>query len=96
MAVKRWLLLMSLLINSSFAFPLDSRGDGAAKIIAAANIPRYVAPKLNRDITDWLAIGDSFSAGPSADIPDDMINWSCSRFKKSYPNLMNENPRFPG
>ena len=97
MAAKQFLL--SLLISSSLAFPLQSRdGDDpqAAQIIAAANIPKYVAPALNRDITDWLAIGDSFSAGISADVPADEINWSCSRFKQSYPNQMNQNPRFPG
>ena len=97
MAAKQFLL--SLLVSSSFAFPLQSRDDDdpqAAQIIAAANIPKYVAPALNRDITDWLAIGDSFSAGISADVPADEINWSCSRFKQSYPNKMNEDPRFPG
>lgn len=51
---------------------------------------------MNRDITDWLAIGDSFAAGISADVPDDQLNWWCRRFKKSYPNQVNENPRFPG
>ncbi len=91
-------IFLTLLISSSLAFPIDSRDDDpqAAQIIAAANIPSYVAPALNRDITDWLAIGDSFSAGISADVPDDRINYDCSRFKQSYPNQMNENPRFPG
>ena len=59
--------------------------------------PRYVKPStLNRDIHDWLAIGDSFAAGITADVPADELNWSCSRFKMAYPNQMNENPRFPG
>ena len=90
--------LLALLISSSIAFPLDPRGDDpkVAQIIAAAKIPKYIAPSLNRDITDWLAIGDSFSAGISADIPADRLNWWCSRFRMSYPNQMNENPRFPG
>ena len=97
MGAKQFLL--SLLVSSNLAFPLQSRDDDdpqAAQIIAAANVPKYVAPALNRDITDWLAIGDSFSAGISADVPADEINWSCSRFKQSYPNQMNQNPRFPG
>lgn len=96
MAAKQFIL--ALLVGSSLAVPLQSRDDDpqAAQIIAAANIPKYVAPALNRDITDWLAIGDSFSAGISADVPNDLIEWSCSRFKQSYPNQMNENPRFPG
>ena len=92
-------LLLCLFFSSNLAFPLQSRDDGdpqAAQIIAAANVPKYIAPTLNRDITDWLAIGDSFSAGISADVPADEINWSCSRFKQSYPNQMNQNPRFPG
>lgn len=66
------------------------------KIIEDANITTYVKPTLNRDITEWLAIGDSFSAGISADVPNDQLNWYCSRFRKSYPNQMNENSRFPG
>lgn len=95
MAAKKFLL--ALLVSSTVALPLEPRDqDPTAQIIASANIPKYVAPALNRDITDWLAIGDSFSAGISADIPADEINWSCSRFKQSYPNQMNENPRFPG
>jgi hypothetical protein len=66
------------------------------QIVQAANMPKYVPPSLQRDITDWLAIGDSFSAGISADVPNDELNYQCSRFKKSYPSQMNENPRFPG
>ncbi|KAL8724612.1 MAG: hypothetical protein Q9181_006752 [Wetmoreana brouardii] len=97
MAVRR--LILALLVSTVTAFPLDPR-DGDPKIaaiIASAKVPKYTpSTTTNRDITDWLAIGDSFSAGISADIPDDELNWSCSRFKKSYPNQMNENPRFPG
>lgn len=96
----RELLLFSLLSSRSIAFPLQARdGDvdpNITQILANANIPNYVAPDLNRDITDWLAIGDSFSAGISADVPSDQMNYDCSRFKMSYPNQMNENPRFPG
>lgn len=95
MAAKRF--LRALLVSSVTAFPLITRDEdpNVASIVAAANIPKYVAP-TSRDITDWLAIGDSFSAGISADVPADELNWSCSRFKQSYPNQMNENPRFPG
>ena len=99
MEAKRHLLGPALLLSSVTAFPLNLRdGDPqVASIIASANVPRYTAPSTaTRDITDWLAIGDSFAAGISADVPDDELNWSCSRFKMSYPNQMNENPRFPG
>lgn len=65
-------------------------------IDAAGDWPEYVAPDLTRDITEWLAIGDSFAAGISADVPNDQLNYQCSRFKQSYPNQMNESPRFPG
>ncbi|KAI1171545.1 SGNH hydrolase-type esterase domain-containing protein [Nemania sp. FL0916] len=64
--------------------------------IVAANIPKYVPPPLNGDITEWFAIGDSYSAGISADTPNDSINPACGRFNMSYPALMNEDPRFPG
>ena len=97
MAAKR--LLLALVVNVVTASPLKPRGGDpqVASIVASANVPNYIPPTTaNRDITDWLAIGDSFSAGISADVPDDEINWSCSRFKQSYPNQMNENPRFPG
>ncbi|KAI0903680.1 SGNH hydrolase-type esterase domain-containing protein [Ustulina deusta] len=59
-------------------------------------IPKYVPLALNRDITEWFAIGDAFSAGISADVPSDLLNGACSRFKMSYPNQMNQDERFPG
>lgn len=93
-------VLVAFQIGYVIASPLlNTRDDDpqAASIIAAANVPKYTAPTIaNRDITDWLAIGDSFAAGISADVPDDELNWSCSRFKQSYPSQMNGNPRFPG
>ena len=93
-------VLVAFQIGYVIASPLlNTRDDDpqVASIVAAANVPKYTAPTItNRDITDWLAIGDSFAAGISADVPDDELNWSCSRFKQSYPNQMNENPRFPG
>jgi hypothetical protein len=93
--------VLFLLVGISAASPLDKLNtrqtdDVIEQAIAAQTFPEYVAPSLNRDITDWLAIGDSFSAGVSADVPNDELNYQCSRFKKSYPNQMNENPRFPG
>ncbi len=97
MAAKR--LLLALLVSSVTTFLLSprDRDPQVASIIASANVPKYTAPTTaTRDITDWLAIGDFFSAGISADVPNDEINWSYSRFKRSYPNQMNENPRFPG
>ena len=96
MAAKH--LLLALLIGSSLAAPLETRdADPVASAIAAAGVPQYVAPTtINRDVTDWLAIGDSFSAGISADVPDDLLQYDCSRFKQSYPNQMNNDPRFPG
>jgi len=93
-------LLLLVGIRISVAIPLEKLGtrqtDIIEQAIAAQTFPEYVSPSLNRDITDWLAIGDSFSAGVSADVPNDQLNWACSRFKKSYPSQMNENERFPG
>ena len=97
MAARRYLI--ALLLACVTAMPLAPHdGDPqVASIIASAMVPEYIpSSATKRDITDWLAIGDSFSAGISADVPDDELNWSCSRFKKSYPSQMNENPRFPG
>jgi len=60
------------------------------------DIPFYDTTTNHQEITEWLAIGDSFSAGISADKQSDMLNSACSRFKMSYPNQMQNNPRFPG
>ena len=46
-----------------------------AERVGNANIAKYVEREMNRDITDWLAIGDSFSAGITADVPADRLNW---------------------
>ena len=96
MAAEHFLLAM--LIGNSLAAPFETRDtDPVASAIAAANVPQYVAPTtINRDITDWLAIGDSFSAGISADVPADELQSGCRRFKQSYPNQMNNDPRLPG
>ena len=69
--------LLALFVSNIAAFPLDARDDDSmiAKILGDANIAKYVEPQMNRDITDWLAIGDSFSAGITADVPDDRLNW---------------------
>ena len=69
--------LLALLVSKIVAFPLDARGDDPkiAKIVGDAKIAKYVKPEMKRDITDWLAIGDSFSAGITADVPDDRLNW---------------------
>ena len=92
-------LLLALLVRSIIASPVKPR-DGdlqIASIIASANVPKYTPPTTaTREITEWLAIGDSFAAGISADVPNDQLQWSCSRFKKSYPNQMNQNSRLPG
>ncbi|KAK8876993.1 hypothetical protein PGQ11_001939 [Apiospora arundinis] len=71
-------------------------GGSVEEIIAKAKITKYVKPQMNRDITDWAAFGDSFAAGVSADKPRDVLNNYCSRFARSYPNQMNQDPRFPG
>ncbi|RWA05984.1 hypothetical protein EKO27_g9124 [Xylaria grammica] len=70
--------------------------DPSIGFIPNGNIPKYVTPPMNQDITEWFAIGDAFSAGIGADVPSDSLNEGCSRFKMSYPNQMNEDTRFPG
>ncbi|KAI1298001.1 SGNH hydrolase-type esterase domain-containing protein [Xylaria venustula] len=67
-----------------------------SKAIDPSLLPKYSPPALNRDITEWFAIGDSFSAGVSADVPGDLLNADCSRFRMAYPNQMNQDPRLPG
>ncbi|KAI0970598.1 SGNH hydrolase-type esterase domain-containing protein [Xylaria arbuscula] len=67
-----------------------------SKAIDPSLLPKYSPPALNRDITEWFAIGDSFSAGVSADVPGDLLNADCSRFRMAYPNQMNQDARLPG
>ncbi|KAI1375831.1 SGNH hydrolase-type esterase domain-containing protein [Hypoxylon crocopeplum] len=106
MSIRSFVTLL-IGIKASLAVPLgdhlqlDTRDVDIDPIlavaIAVANITPYAAPSsMQRDITDWLAIGDSFSAGISADVESDELNSACKRFKKSYPYQMNEDPRFPG
>ncbi|KAL2204871.1 SGNH hydrolase [Sarocladium strictum] len=95
----RSILVFALWASGTIAVPMVERDDDdplSQAIVALSDIPEYVEPKLNRDITDFLAIGDSFSAGISADVPADEMNWYCSRFKQSYPNQMHNSDRFPG
>lgn len=93
-------LIFALWASGAVAKPIAGRDDADPLSLAIqalkGEMPEYVEPKLNRDITDFLAIGDSFSAGISADKPKDEMNWSCSRFKQSYPNQMHNSERFPG
>ncbi|KAI0533025.1 SGNH hydrolase-type esterase domain-containing protein [Xylaria digitata] len=64
--------------------------------IDTATIPKYVAPPKNQDITEWFAIGDSFSAGVGVDVPNDSLTEACNRFRLSYPYQMNQDVRLPG
>ncbi|KAI1359283.1 SGNH hydrolase-type esterase domain-containing protein [Xylaria arbuscula] len=70
--------------------------DGARHSLLAPQISKYVPPAPDRAITNWFAIGDSFSAGVSADTPDDLKNGACNRFKGSYPYQINDDSRLPG
>jgi hypothetical protein len=101
MLTTRTLLVLLVVFEGSVATPftkVDTRDvdPTLSSAIAAASIPAYVSPDMNRDIIEWLAIGDSFSAGISADRPADEMNYQCSRFAESYPNQMQYDPSFPG
>ncbi|KAI1113551.1 SGNH hydrolase-type esterase domain-containing protein [Nemania sp. NC0429] len=91
--------LLGLALAEAATFDHHATRDVDSTILdaaALAGIPKYVIPPLNRDITEWFAIGDSFSAGIGADVPDDSLNTACSRSKMSYPNQMNADPKLPG
>ncbi|KAI1420267.1 SGNH hydrolase-type esterase domain-containing protein [Xylaria sp. FL1777] len=98
---NRFLLvfLAGLRITSASPFNRHIARDvnpAVSKATDPSTLPKYVPPAMNRDITEWFAIGDSFSAGISADVPGDLLNGACNRFKQSYPNKMNLDKRLPG
>ncbi|KAI0520844.1 SGNH hydrolase-type esterase domain-containing protein [Xylaria bambusicola] len=70
--------------------------DTGSNHVSLLEIPKYVVPAADREITEWFAIGDSFSTGIGADAPGDLLNEACYRFKESFPNQMNQDPRLPG
>jgi hypothetical protein len=89
-------LILFLLIIFGAAAGASRKQQWEAKLQAlSAAIPKYVHVNYNMGITEWLAIGDSFSAGISADNPFDELNWRCSRFKMSYPYQMQNSDRLP-
>lgn len=97
MSPKAWAI--ALLVASSSAIPhvLTRQNQVPPEIqVLIDSTPQYDATTNHYQIYEWLAIGDSFSAGISADHPRDNMNSKCSRFRMSYPNQMNMNPRFPG
>jgi hypothetical protein len=85
------LIVLESLANASGRSHLETQ----MRSLAAA-VPKYIDHDQNLEITEWLAIGDSFSAGISADGPSDEINWRCSRFKMSYPYQMQTSDQMPG
>ncbi|KAF2970843.1 hypothetical protein GQX73_g2800 [Xylaria multiplex] len=93
--------LLPLLVGLGYASPFDryfarDLDPAVGKFIDTATIPKYVEPPKNQDITEWFAIGDSFSAGVGADGPNDSLNEACNRFKLAYPYQMNQDARLPG
>ncbi|KAI1274942.1 SGNH hydrolase-type esterase domain-containing protein [Xylaria sp. FL0933] len=86
------------LASDSFSNQYGARAadSSVSKALDPSLVPKYTPPGPNMEITEWFAIGDSFSAGIGADVPGDMLNTACSRFKASYPNQMNQDRRLPG
>ena len=64
----------------------------------AAGFEPYVAPKAFDPITEWLAIGDSYTAAIGSNGIDDYdrTSFDCQRYLQAYPLKMNRNPRMPG
>lgn len=57
----------------------------------------YVTPLTTDRITEWIALGDSVTAGVGSNGLEDYIRGSdsCHRYKHSYPVQMQENTRWP-
>lgn len=66
--------------------------------LAAANLSPYIPPPAGRTITNWLAIGDSYSAGVGADMLGDYDSYSqdCPRFTKAMPRAIQNSSSMPG
>lgn len=64
MAGKLWVaaFLVAGSVSLPSSFPRDDYDTQVASIVNSAKIPAYKAPAANFEITEWLAIGDSFSA----------------------------------
>lgn len=94
---KIWAIALLVACSSAIphVFPRQSPVPSDIQVIIDG-IPKYDVNTRYDEITEWLAIGDSYSAGISADIPNDELNWRCSRFRKSYPAQMHLSTRFPG
>lgn len=66
--------------------------------VAAAGLKPYATPLASDEITEWNALGDSFTTGIGSNGGDDFIGISqdCRRYKQAYPMQMNADTRWPG
>jgi len=88
-----------ILIQPNGTLPTSSSFQSAvAAAIAAASLAPYVPPSGGRTITNWLAIGDSYSAGVGADLKTDYDSYSmdCNRFTQAMPHFMQNSTQMPG
>ena len=65
---------------------------------ASLGLADYVTPLVFDDITEWIPLGDSFTAGIGSNGPDDYMEFSqdCSRYQQAYPVIMNQNEQWSG
>jgi lysophospholipase L1-like esterase len=84
-------------INGSYPTS-DTFKAKVAALISAANLTPYVPPPSGSQVTEYLAIGDSYSAGVGADGSDDYEESSltCNRFLHAMPHQLSTNPWLPG
>lgn len=101
----QWLVFISLvsgtpiLIQPNGTLPTSLAFQSAVSAaIAAASLSPYVPPAGGRAITNWLAIGDSYSAGVGADFLGDYDRNSldCLRFTQAMPHFMQNSTSMPG
>jgi hypothetical protein len=68
-----------------------------AAMIKSAGLPTYKMPE-QQNITEWTAVGDSFTAGVGSNGDADFIidSGSCLRYQQSWPMIVNRDTRWPG
>lgn len=105
--MKQWMpLLLAIPLICAAPWPQSSNDQpenpavvaSISSAVSSASLKPYATPLATDQITEWTAIGDSYTAGVGSNGLDDVIpvSQSCSRYKKAYPMQMNSNTSWPG
>ena len=76
----------------------DQLVSAISSFVASASLQPFATPLVSTPITEWGALGDSFTAGIGSNGLKDYIgsSFECQRYLQSYPPKMNADARLPG